>query len=132
MLHSEHRFGMDRGKGKGKMVGRPAIDRESLKKTIVWDGSYRFCGGETPIFGNRGNGSPLLFEGGDGSGDRRCCIWHRNRNVNKASYFICCAYGKVELPKLKEAPTNYQNLYRSMDSKSKNFLKSIGRFNFMF
>ncbi|CAH1414995.1 unnamed protein product [Lactuca virosa] len=45
---------------------------------------------------------------------------------------MCCGYGKVELPPLKEAPSSYRNLYRSVDSKSKHFMKNIRRYDSMF
>nr|KAJ0193496.1 hypothetical protein LSAT_V11C800439910 [Lactuca sativa] len=48
------------------------------------------------------------------------------------SYSLCCGYGKVELPPLKEAPSSYKNLYHSVDSKSKHFMKNIRRYNSMF
>ncbi|CAH1415051.1 unnamed protein product [Lactuca virosa] len=34
-----------------------------------------------------------------------------NTSGKKTSYSMCCGNGKVELPELKEAPTNYQNLF---------------------
>lgn len=45
---------------------------------------------------------------------------------------MCCGYGKVQLPELKDAPTNYQNLFHAVDSKGKNFMKNIRGFNSMF
>ncbi|CAH1450389.1 unnamed protein product [Lactuca virosa] len=53
----------------------------------------------------------------------------KTENVN---YSLCCAYGKVELPELNNAPPSYENLYRSGDSKSKHFMKNIRRCNSMF
>ncbi|CAH1443866.1 unnamed protein product [Lactuca virosa] len=52
-----------------------------------------------------------------------------NTSGKKTSYSMCCGNGKVELPELKEAPTNYQNLFRNVDPKGKNFMKNIRRFN---
>ncbi|KAK9075631.1 hypothetical protein SSX86_003957 [Deinandra increscens subsp. villosa] len=51
---------------------------------------------------------------------------------DKRKYSLCCGYGKVELPELKEAPANYQELFLGVDSKSKYFLNSIRRYNSMF
>nr|KAJ0186702.1 hypothetical protein LSAT_V11C900477310 [Lactuca sativa] len=56
----------------------------------------------------------------------------RGQKKDNTSYSLCCGYGKVELPPLKEAPSSYQNLYRSVDSKSKHFMKNIRRYNSMF
>ncbi|KAL7602737.1 hypothetical protein Lser_V15G20400 [Lactuca serriola] len=55
-----------------------------------------------------------------------------NTSGKKTSYSMCCGSGKVELPELKEAPTNYQNLFRNFDPKGKNFMKNIRRSNSMF
>ncbi|KAI3821177.1 hypothetical protein L1987_08736 [Smallanthus sonchifolius] len=52
--------------------------------------------------------------------------------AHKSSYSLCCAYGKVQLPEYKQAPTNLINLYRSGDSKSNFFIKSIRRYNSIF
>ncbi|XP_021992293.1 uncharacterized protein LOC110889094 [Helianthus annuus] len=49
-----------------------------------------------------------------------------------SSYSICCAYGKVQLPNMKEAPPSYQSLFNGLDSKSKSFIKNIRRYNSMF
>ncbi|CAH1445774.1 unnamed protein product [Lactuca virosa] len=56
----------------------------------------------------------------------------RGQKKGNTSYSLCCGYGKVELPPLKEAPSSYQNLYKSVDSKSKHFMKNIRRYNSMF
>ncbi|KAL7583175.1 hypothetical protein Lser_V15G43646 [Lactuca serriola] len=56
----------------------------------------------------------------------------RGQKKDNTSYSLCCGYGKVELPPLKEAPSSYRNLYRSVDSKSKHFMKNIRRYNSMF
>ncbi|XP_076885786.1 uncharacterized protein LOC143535408 [Bidens hawaiensis] len=53
-------------------------------------------------------------------------------NGEKISYFMCCCYGKVQLPKLKELPADYISLFTSSDAKSKFFLKNIRRYNSMF
>ncbi|CAH1432802.1 unnamed protein product [Lactuca virosa] len=55
-----------------------------------------------------------------------------NTSGKKTSYSMCCGNGKVELPQLKQAPTNYQNLFRNVDPKGKNFMTNIRRFNSMF
>ncbi|KAI3801999.1 hypothetical protein L1987_30120 [Smallanthus sonchifolius] len=55
-----------------------------------------------------------------------------NKAQNKTSYSLCCSNAKVELPKYKEAPPIYQNLYCLLDSKSKMFVKNIRRYNSMF
>ncbi|KAI3737233.1 hypothetical protein L2E82_27230 [Cichorium intybus] len=77
-------------------------------------------------------------------GDQRviCEICHaklwRNEAVRskktdcKTTYLLCCGYGKVELPDLKQAPPSYENLYRSNDPKGKVFMKNIRRYNSMF
>ncbi|XP_021971485.1 uncharacterized protein LOC110866652 [Helianthus annuus] len=52
--------------------------------------------------------------------------------INKLCYGMCCGYGKVELPPLKDAHPPYQNLFSSTDEKSKFFQKNIRRYNSMF
>ncbi|XP_076890293.1 uncharacterized protein LOC143541329 [Bidens hawaiensis] len=47
-------------------------------------------------------------------------------------FFICCSYGKVQLPKLKKPPPDYISLFSESDAKSKFFLKNIRRYNSMF
>ncbi|XP_035844057.1 uncharacterized protein LOC118490499 [Helianthus annuus] len=49
-----------------------------------------------------------------------------------SSYSICCAYGKVQLLNMNEAPPSYQSLFNGLDSKSKSFIKNIRRYNSMF
>nr|KAJ0198699.1 hypothetical protein LSAT_V11C600336250 [Lactuca sativa] len=53
----------------------------------------------------------------------------KNENQN---YSLCCGYGKVELPALKNAPSSYAHLFTSGDSKSKHFIKNIRSYNSMF
>ncbi|XP_052626019.1 uncharacterized protein LOC122197150 [Lactuca sativa] len=53
----------------------------------------------------------------------------KNENQN---YSLCCGYGKVELPTLKNAPSSYAHLFTSGDSKSKHFMKNIRSYNSMF
>ena len=53
----------------------------------------------------------------------------KNENQN---YSLCCGYGKVELPALKNAPSTYAHLFTSGDSKSKHFMKNIRSYNSMF
>ncbi|XP_022031084.1 uncharacterized protein LOC110932031 [Helianthus annuus] len=52
--------------------------------------------------------------------------------INKICYSMCCGYGKVQLPPLKDAHPSYQNLFSSSNAKSKSFLKNIRRYNSMF
>ncbi|XP_022015091.1 uncharacterized protein LOC110914612 [Helianthus annuus] len=52
--------------------------------------------------------------------------------INKLCYSMCCGYGKVQLPPLKDAHPSYQNLFSSSNAKSKFFLKNIRRYNSMF
>ncbi|XP_022038828.1 uncharacterized protein LOC110941494 [Helianthus annuus] len=52
--------------------------------------------------------------------------------LNKLCYGMCCGYGKVELPPLKDAHPSYQNLFSSTNEKSKFFQKNIRRYNSMF
>ncbi|XP_021974709.1 uncharacterized protein LOC110869798 [Helianthus annuus] len=52
--------------------------------------------------------------------------------LGKLCYGLCCGYGKVELPNLKEANSSYQNLFHMSDQRSKFFLKNIRRYNCMF
>ncbi|CAH1418620.1 unnamed protein product [Lactuca virosa] len=56
----------------------------------------------------------------------------RGKQKRNTSYSLCCGYGKVELPPLKEAPSSYKNFYRSVDSKSKYLMKNIRRYNSVF
>jgi hypothetical protein len=50
----------------------------------------------------------------------------------KSSYSICCSYGKVQLPRLKEPNEDYKKFFCVPDTKGKFFLKSIRRYNSMF
>ncbi|XP_035838217.1 uncharacterized protein LOC110901544 [Helianthus annuus] len=52
--------------------------------------------------------------------------------INKLCYSMCCGYGKVQLPPLKDAHASYQNLFSSSNAKSKFFLKNIRRYNSIF
>ncbi|XP_035832060.1 uncharacterized protein LOC110932569 [Helianthus annuus] len=52
--------------------------------------------------------------------------------MNKLCYGMCCGYGKVELPPLKDAHPSYQNFFSSTNEKSKFFQKNIRRYNSMF
>ncbi|XP_035841564.1 uncharacterized protein LOC110920086 [Helianthus annuus] len=52
--------------------------------------------------------------------------------LNKLCYGMCCGYGKVQLPPLKDAHPSYQNLFSSSNPKSKFFPKNIRRYNSMF
>ncbi|XP_022003816.1 uncharacterized protein LOC110901288 [Helianthus annuus] len=52
--------------------------------------------------------------------------------LGKLCYGLCCGYGKVELPHLKEANPSYKNLFHMSDQRSKFFLKNIRRYNCMF
>ncbi|GJY08178.1 hypothetical protein Tco_0375232, partial [Tanacetum coccineum] len=50
----------------------------------------------------------------------------------KWCYSLCCFYGKVQLPKVKEPPPILLYLFRGNDSSSKNFIKNIRAYNMMF
>ncbi|CAH1431875.1 unnamed protein product [Lactuca virosa] len=54
------------------------------------------------------------------------------RKKDNENYSLCCGYGKVELPELKNAPPSYEILFKSGDSKSKHFMKNIRSYNSMF
>lgn len=56
----------------------------------------------------------------------------RSQKKSDGSFSICCNYAKVQLPKLKDAPPTYKNLFRSTDSKAKYFIDNIRRYNSMF
>ncbi|XP_076935570.1 uncharacterized protein LOC143602288 [Bidens hawaiensis] len=58
--------------------------------------------------------------------------WNRKKKEGKTTYFLCCGYGKVELPKFKDAPPAYKDLFSNVGPKSKFFLKNIRRYNSMF
>ena len=45
---------------------------------------------------------------------------------------MCCGYGKVQLPPLKDAHPSYQNLFSSSNAKSKFFQKKKRQYNSMF
>ncbi|KAI3737814.1 hypothetical protein L2E82_27827 [Cichorium intybus] len=79
------------------------------------------------------------FDHGDQSVICEMCnakLWRdecvRSKKITPQSYSLCCGYGKVELPNLKEPPSNYKKLYRSLDCKGKYFMKNIRRYNSMF
>ncbi|KAK9074699.1 hypothetical protein SSX86_003017 [Deinandra increscens subsp. villosa] len=48
------------------------------------------------------------------------------------SFFLCCGYGKVQLPELSQPQESYKQLFSNSDEKSKYFLKNIRRLNSMF
>ncbi|XP_021979255.2 uncharacterized protein LOC110875366 [Helianthus annuus] len=52
--------------------------------------------------------------------------------INKLCYSMCCGYGKVQLPSLKDSHPSYQILFSSSNVKSKFFQKNIRRYNSMF
>ncbi|XP_022019109.1 uncharacterized protein LOC110919137 [Helianthus annuus] len=52
--------------------------------------------------------------------------------LNKPCYGMCCGYGKVQLPPLKDAHPSYQNLFSSSNPESKFFRKNIRRYKSMF
>ncbi|XP_076889473.1 uncharacterized protein LOC143540247 [Bidens hawaiensis] len=58
--------------------------------------------------------------------------WNRKKKEGKTTYFLCCGYGKVELPEFKDAPPAYKDLFSNVGPKSKFFLKNIRRYNSMF
>ncbi|XP_052622519.1 uncharacterized protein LOC128127849 [Lactuca sativa] len=66
----------------------------------------------------------------------RAKLWRnesiRGKEKGKTDYSLCCGYGKVQLPDLKNAPPTYERMFRNMDSKSKHFMKNIRRYNSMF
>nr|GEX64691.1 hypothetical protein [Tanacetum cinerariifolium] len=47
----------------------------------------------------------------------------------KWCYSLCCLYGKVQLPKVKEPPPILLDLFHGNDSSSKNFIKNIRAYN---
>ncbi|CAH1447882.1 unnamed protein product [Lactuca virosa] len=56
----------------------------------------------------------------------------RGKQKRNTDFSLCCGYGKVQLPDLKKAPPTYERMFQSNDSKSKNFMKNIRRYNSMF
>ncbi|CAH1433231.1 unnamed protein product [Lactuca virosa] len=56
----------------------------------------------------------------------------RGNKTGNNIFSLCCGYGKVELPPLKEPPQSYKQLYHAVDSKSKYFMKNIRRYNSVF
>ncbi|XP_035838142.1 uncharacterized protein LOC110883025 [Helianthus annuus] len=52
--------------------------------------------------------------------------------LGKLTYSLCCGYGKVELPDLKEPSSIYKDLFANSNENSKYFLKNIRRYNSMF
>nr|KAJ0201995.1 hypothetical protein LSAT_V11C600327630 [Lactuca sativa] len=54
------------------------------------------------------------------------------KKKSNQNYCLCCGYGKVELPALKNSPSSYVHLFTSGDSKSKHFMKNIRSYNSMF
>ncbi|XP_023765103.2 uncharacterized protein LOC111913607 [Lactuca sativa] len=55
----------------------------------------------------------------------------RGNKTGDKIFSLCCGYGKVELPPLKEPPQSYKQLYLEINSKSKYFMKNIRRYNSM-
>nr|KAJ0216259.1 hypothetical protein LSAT_V11C300134400 [Lactuca sativa] len=56
----------------------------------------------------------------------------RGKERRNTDYSLCCSYGKVQLPYLKNAPPNYEGMFRGTDSKNKYIMKNIRRYNSMF
>ncbi|CAH1435801.1 unnamed protein product [Lactuca virosa] len=56
----------------------------------------------------------------------------RGKERGNTDYSLCCGYGNVQLPYLKNAPPTYERMFRGTDSKSKKFMKNIRRYSSMF
>ncbi|XP_076935671.1 uncharacterized protein LOC143602463 [Bidens hawaiensis] len=73
---------------------------------------------------------------GDQSVECEVChakLWPSSKKMTDLTcYFLCCHYGKVELPDYKQAPQSYQNLFTGVDRNSNLFMKNIRRYNSMF
>ncbi|XP_022018850.1 uncharacterized protein LOC110918879 [Helianthus annuus] len=54
------------------------------------------------------------------------------KEKGRICYFLCCGYGKVELPDYKDAVPSYKELFMYKDKESKHFLNNIRRYNSMF
>ncbi|XP_021979960.1 uncharacterized protein LOC110876088 [Helianthus annuus] len=54
------------------------------------------------------------------------------KEKGRICYFLCCGYGKVELPDYKDAVPSYKKLFMYKDKESKHFLNNIRRYNSMF
>ncbi|XP_022014727.1 uncharacterized protein LOC110914228 [Helianthus annuus] len=54
------------------------------------------------------------------------------KEKGRICYFLCCGYGKVELPDYKDAVPSYKKLFTYKDKESKHFLNNIRRYNSMF
>nr|KAJ0213589.1 hypothetical protein LSAT_V11C400192910 [Lactuca sativa] len=52
-----------------------------------------------------------------------------SKERGNTNYSLCCGYGKVQLPYLNNAPPTYERIFRGTESKSKNFMKNIRRYN---
>ncbi|XP_076949475.1 uncharacterized protein LOC143622122 [Bidens hawaiensis] len=56
----------------------------------------------------------------------------KSTNCYYTSYSMCCGYGKVQLPSMKEPSQAYKYLFNGSSSESKFFFKNIRRYNSMF
>ncbi|XP_022027109.2 uncharacterized protein LOC110928403 [Helianthus annuus] len=54
------------------------------------------------------------------------------KEKGRICYFLCCGYGKVELPDYKDVVPSYKKLFMYKDKESKHFLNNIRRYNSMF
>ncbi|XP_035832728.1 uncharacterized protein LOC110875322 [Helianthus annuus] len=54
------------------------------------------------------------------------------KEKGRICYFLCCGYGKVELPDYKDVVPSYKKLFTYKDKESKHFLHNIRRYNSMF
>ncbi|XP_035845105.1 uncharacterized protein LOC110932942 [Helianthus annuus] len=108
----------------------PMLDLTSDDENVVFAPIQDPCKGVSTDYLDHGNQSlkcemcdSLLWtdEGGKG-----------RITLGKLTYSLCCGYGKVELPDLKEPSSIYKDLFANSNENSKYFLKNIRRYNSMF
>ncbi|XP_035842078.1 uncharacterized protein LOC110923934 [Helianthus annuus] len=108
----------------------PMLDLTSDDENVVFAPIQDPCKGVSTEYLDHGNQSlkcemcdSLLWtdEGGKG-----------RITLGKLTYSLCCGYGKVELPDLKEPSSIYKDLFANSNENSKYFLKNIRRYNSMF
>nr|GEU35617.1 uncharacterized protein [Tanacetum cinerariifolium] len=122
-----------RNTNKGKSVANFDIPRMNLNDS---DEDANDSGIDDMFYGTSieylDHGDPTVTCGACGA-----VLWAAKARLKRSfrgTYFYssCCFYGKVMLPKRKDAPQALLDLYRNNDSRSKNFLKNIRTYNMMF
>ncbi|KAL7108697.1 hypothetical protein ACP275_06G128600 [Erythranthe tilingii] len=56
----------------------------------------------------------------------------KHRQTSRPKFGLCCMFGKVQLPKIRDAPPTLNNLVFGIDRRSKHFQEHVRSYNMMF